>query len=277
MPDDASITYGIWDPTGNITALVESMVPSEEQPALARRVMARHHEVEQVGFITRLDDAAGAPQARLRMAGGEFCGNASMCAAAWYVRRNIPDSHEQVVMLEVSGAQLPIEVRLKSAGEGYEACIHMPRSCGFERVNLTWDGHVVPADLVRMEGISHLVIRPASGLYALLQDRASAELAIRAWCRTLDVDGLGAMFFSGAGMRARLDPLVFVPEAGTTFWESSCASGSTACGMLLAHESGSPVELELHEPGGILRVSSDEHGDAWLSGHVRLVASHVMS
>ncbi|MBO5556880.1 MAG: hypothetical protein J5927_06815, partial [Oscillospiraceae bacterium] len=76
-----SLQYTILDPTGNITALVESPVAVARQSAVAADLMARHPTVEQVGFV-RFAPAAGekdAVQAALRMAGGEFCGNASMC------------------------------------------------------------------------------------------------------------------------------------------------------------------------------------------------------
>ena len=80
------IKYSILDPTGNITALVESEVAVERQPAAAEAIMKRHTEVEQVGFV-RFDPEEGI-DAQLRMAGGEFCGNASLCTAALYLMRN---------------------------------------------------------------------------------------------------------------------------------------------------------------------------------------------
>ena len=78
--EKSPLRYSIFDPTGNITALVESPVDESEQPAVAASIMARHTAVEQVGFV-RLSDKKTAPAA-LRMAGGEFCANASMSAAA---------------------------------------------------------------------------------------------------------------------------------------------------------------------------------------------------
>ena len=71
------LKYSIWDPTGNITALVETQTSIDRQPEVAARIMDLHPEVEQVGFVSKV------LRPYLRMAGGEFCGNASMCAAAW--------------------------------------------------------------------------------------------------------------------------------------------------------------------------------------------------
>ena len=50
------IHYSIWDPAGNITALVESPVEVSRQLFTASALMQRHPEVEQVGFVC-FDDA----------------------------------------------------------------------------------------------------------------------------------------------------------------------------------------------------------------------------
>ena len=77
MRHNEPIRYSILDPTGNITALVEGPVEPERYAPVASAVMRRHPAVEQVGFFSVKD---GRPA--LAMAGGEFCVNASLCAAA---------------------------------------------------------------------------------------------------------------------------------------------------------------------------------------------------
>ena len=75
------LRYSIFDPTGTITALVETAVEPVRRQEAAAVVMRLHPEVEQVGFVR---DAASDGLPELNMAGGEFCGNASMCAAALF-------------------------------------------------------------------------------------------------------------------------------------------------------------------------------------------------
>ena len=89
------LRYCILDPTGNITALAESPVAHGDQPAAAEAIMRRHPEVEQVGFVRFGADAAGGLAGELRMAGGEFCGNASMSAAALFLMRNKEKAEEE--------------------------------------------------------------------------------------------------------------------------------------------------------------------------------------
>ena len=126
--------------------------------------------------------------------------------------------------------------------------------------------------LVRMEGISHLIIEPSSPFFCLRERPEAAEQAVRQWCHTLSADGLGLMFLEEGPAARRMTPLVFVPGADTVFWESSCASGSSAVGMCLASREGTPVDLSLAEPGGKLHVKSDPlRAETWLFGSVRLL------
>ena len=70
-----------------------------------------------------------------------------------------------------------------------------------------------------------------------------------------------------------MKPLVYVPAAGTLFWENSCASGTTACGAYAASKSGGPVELSLQQPGGSLEIRVSEDRSFVLSGTVRITHS----
>ncbi|MDO4973482.1 MAG: hypothetical protein Q4E38_04665 [Eubacteriales bacterium] len=279
MEEKETLQYSIWDPTGNITALVESTVAVEEQPTAAAALMQRHPEVEQVGFL-RFPDRAdhSGVQAELRMAGGEFCGNASMSAAALcLLRQGAPGGTEtmpELVRIRVSGVEEPVTVRLRREGlNSFRARVHMPtpQSIG-ERV-FAFEGVSGRLPLVCLEGISHLLVGPDTAFAPLLRDRPAAERAVRAWCAELKADGLGLMFLSDEEGTWHLTPLVYVPGSGTVFWENSCASGSAAVGMALAARAGKPVQLELREPGGWLQVESAPNGGAtWLGGRTRRTA-----
>ncbi len=260
----------ILNPTGNITALAEGPVPPSEQPAVAAKLMERHPAVEQVGFVRFTEE--GGVDAELRMAGGEFCGNASMCAAALALLRCGGERGE--VSLRVSGAGDPVRVRLEKSGENaFRAGVRMPKAQAIEKRSFAFEGRTGSLLLVRMEGISHLLVEKDSGFFALRDDCAAAERAVRLWCRELEADGLGLMFLERETLR--LIPLVYVPGSATCFWENSCASGSAAVGMALAARNGEAAELSLSEPGGILRVASDPRsGETWLFGQVRLTETY---
>ena len=259
------LEYRVFDPTGNITALVETQVDPADQPAAASWIMAQNPEVEQVGFVTFAAAGAGAPVAdvpvSLRMAGGEFCGNATMCSAALYMIVNDMPG-EANVKVRVSGTKEPLDVRLvRRDAVSFDAAVTMPPAVGIDELKLS-DGmlpgnDVLRLPVVRMEGIAHVIIEPDSGFFGLKDDSALAETLLRGWCGVLGAECLGMMFLDeGKGVRA-LTPLVYVPGADTMFWENSCASGSAAAGMYLAAKEGKPVDVTFIEPAGSLRVTSD--------------------
>jgi len=271
MSADSSLRCSVFDPTGNVTALVESPVEAERQASVAAEIMRRHRRVEQLGFV-RFPEGEDV-QVELRMAGGEFCGNASMCAAALYLlRRDASSDAEERVLLRVSGAETPVEVLLRREAEGFRAAVRMPRPLEIAEREFAFGSLRGKLPLVRMQGISHVLIGRESAFFALLRDRKAAESAVRELCAALGAECLGLMFLEGAA----LTPLVYVPGSGTVFWENSCASGSAAVGMALAARSGAGGELALRQPGGVLRVVSDGAGETWLHGTTRLAESFEM-
>jgi diaminopimelate epimerase len=84
------------------------------------------------------------------------------------------------------------------------------------------------------------------------------------------------MFFDGTADGGVLTPLVYVPRANTCFWEHSCASGTSAAAMYLAHLLNSRIDASFEEPGGILAVTSEPAGQTWLKGSVRIVSDHEL-
>ena len=236
------LSYTVFDPTGNITVLVETPVPAAEQPRAASALMAREPLCEQVCF--RMPDTPGA-DITVRMAGGEFCGNASMSAAA---RLCCERGWERAAVSVAIGGQL-VPVAVEQTGESCWRCaVTMPRAL---RVS---EAFGLP--LVELPGISHLIVRTPMA-------RATAESSIRGWCRALGASALGLMLLDEE--RQRLEALVYVPQADTLCWERSCASGTAAVGAW----AGPGTALSLTEPGGVLCVRTAIDGTVTLEGTVR--------
>ena len=271
----SALRVSIFDPTGNITALVEGRVDPENQSAVASELMARFPLLEQVGFVS-LPEEDGAPVA-LRMAGGEFCGNAAMSAAALDLLRR-GDGARRTVKLRVSGVSRTVEVRLERDGDGaFSASVRMPGILSVSERVFPFGALRDPITVVRMEGIAHAIVTPASGFYSLLRDRRSAEEAARRLCAALGAEALGLMFLEGEAPLLRLTPLVCVPGSGTMVWENSCASGSAAVGTALGERRGARVKLMLEEPGGVLEVESGGlRGETVLTGRTRLVGEEIV-
>ena len=276
--DRCGIRYSIFDPTGNITALAEGDVSVEDRPSAAAKIMALHPEVEQVGFVRFLSGEEGNTcQIDLQMAGGEFCGNASMCAAGLYLLSDPSSDDPLDLILRVSGALQPIRVQVCRTGAGqFAASILMPPSMTIEEPEFPLGNITGKLPLVRMGGISHIIVEPDSPFYALKETPEKAEQAVKTWCGMLSVECLGLMFLERNEGNSFLTPLVYVPACQTVFWERSCASGTAAVGMYLAEKAGGPLAITLNEPGGSLRVAvNQDQKDVRLYETIRCVAQNL--
>ena len=269
------IKYSIFDPSGNITALVETNLNDESQAKVAAEIMKAHPEAEQLGFVY-FNPARPVP-AYLKMAGGEFCGNAAMSTAALYLIRSGDES--EPLRVRVSGASHSLEVKLKRASDdadAFDAGIEMPAALAIEELSLSSGGAPESLPAVRMEGVTHVIIEEGRAAYALKDEPGAAEDALRACCKESGADCMGLMFLDESKDDIIISPLVYVPGADTMFWESSCASGSAAVGIYLSRREGRPVDLSLRQPGGVLRVASDAaENKTWLYGRTKLIGTYT--
>ncbi len=248
-----TVIYSLFDPTGNITLLVETAVPIEEQPEIARRLMQLEPETEQVGFVSPAENGVS-----LRMAGGEFCGNASMSAAAWWLKQN--GLKKSKVLVHIWGTESPVPVEIHECGDDvWEASVQMPLPLSVGEENFPQNG-LLP--IVRFPGITHVILENGTLL-------GNAESLAPEWCRELGAEALGLMFLDREA--GTMKPLVWVPAAGTLCWESSCASGTTAVGAFLYAKSGREIELPLKQPGGTLGINALADGRLLLSGRISLL------
>lgn len=250
--------YKVFNPTGNITILVESKVNPDERIALANKLLEIEKEAEQVGFISDSDDA----DIRLDMAGGEFCGNATMSAAAYMaLKQNVGTLSKLEVIVSVSGADKPIKVTVnRENAKRFSGYVQMPMPQSISRTILPYLEKEYEFTLIKFDGISHLI-------YEGTLEKSMCEVAIKEWCRMLDTKGLGIMMIDINNMK--LTPLVYVRNQNSLYWESSCASGTTAAGIYLGTKI-KDKEFSFVEPGGILKVLLE--GDkVFLGGVVELV------
>ena len=229
------IDYYIINPTGNITVLVKTPVEESLQPSVASKIMEIEPTAEQVGFVT---------DKKLRMAGGEFCGNASLSAAVLYCVENSIDSG--TVDMTVSGAESPVEVNVEKAeNDSYSGSVVMPFPCSVYSRVFDINGDKKSLDVVDFGSITHIVTEEDFGTVFL-------NKAIREWCRDLKCECLGIMTLNEK--EGTMSPLVYVPAVNTLFPESSCASGTTAAGIYLSRKYGKPVSADLRQPGGTLKI-----------------------
>lgn len=254
-----NVEYRLFNPTGNITGLVLTEVPVENQPMVAEYILNKEITCEQVGFVSEGREGS---DITLRMAGGEFCGNATMSTAVLYcLETKLENGLEKKVMVKVVGTSGLIEVTVRRDGNEYYGTVKMPNPLKISEELFSFEGHTYKYPVVSFLGISHVIVEESMPIYM-------AENAIKLWADKLKVSGIGLILVDEE--RKNLRPLVYVNNPETLIWESSCASGTTAAGAYFSKKDNAPVELSFKEPGGTLTVKSDKNGDLFLSGKVTI-------
>lgn len=238
-------------PAQNVTVLVTSPVAREAQAETAAKLLAYDGVGgEQAGFL-ETPERAGA-DARLRMMGGEFCGNAAMSLGAYLARRDgLEDGKTAQYALEVSGADALVSCEITRAGADYIGRVEMPLPAVLERVRLPLLVGEAEFPLVLLPGIAHVIVPEAL-------ERDDAEALIRSWQRQLNVPAVGILRFDEA--QRRFEPLVCVAATDTCVWERGCGSGTAAIGCYLSAKRGAPVEKALRQPGGVISVCAETVG-----------------
>ncbi len=140
-------------PCQNATVLVTSFTSAVCYRDMARKLMSPEYLcAEQVGFLVPPFDRASV--LRLEMAGGEFCGNAVLSAAAYVTYKGI--STCRAFQIEASGTPSPV-VCWAEARERFLfiAGCEVPGPLSLKPFSAEIDGMEIRGDLVEMEGISH--------------------------------------------------------------------------------------------------------------------------
>lgn len=246
-------------PSQNTTVLVTSFCPPKRYVEVAKKVMEHEYlYAEQVGFIIppkNADSVVG-----LEMAGGEFCGNASLSAAAYAKYKGYCDNVE--FNIDVSGAEHPLKccVTLKTSFV-YRAKCEMPQPISIREFTAKIRGRDLTGTIIELEGISHFVFEqwPELTLFddvlELLKDKIMAK-------------AIGIIPYRKLGeLEYEIKPYVYVRDTNTRVFEKGCGSGSLALGLHLKNEI--TEEIKVRQPGGIIYV---ETGDTnYISTDVRFI------
>lgn len=209
------ILVTILKPAGNDTALVRGIPAVEEKKKINDFLMKKYPNVEQVGFYEYdVNNNIG----MLEMAGGEFCGNATR-STAYVLLKGKPGK----IQMQVSGTK-----QLLSAGINKEntAYAQMPIFTTFLSVR-----KVSPqVTIVEIEGITHLITNKPqnTGKEDLKQ---KGKKFMDDYNLATPYPAAGVMFLDKSSNEMRMDPIIWVRDIQTLFYETACASGATAVAL----------------------------------------------
>ncbi len=255
--------YSKWDPCGNTTLFLHE---EEKMPAeLVACALGRDQlDCEQAGYVDTRRQS-------LRMAGGEFCVNATRALgallAAHAARAGRPTDHFTVT---VSGWPGEIELFVAGGAPSWRvtaALAFMPSPSRLLEQGIS---------LVRLPGISHLLVGPDA---FPKQGHVQKAQALLSKYGLLDEPAAGVIWWeAGASDGLRILPVVHVREVGTLFEETSCGSGSLALACLV-RELGMAEMCRVAQPGGdsldVHFTQSDGRELALVGGRVGFVEQGV--
>lgn len=202
-------------PGGNDTLLVEGIAAKEKRKILNDAFMRKFPNVEQVGFYEYYPRTK---RARLEMAGGEFCGNALRSLAYLLLKGRVGKLY-----VNVSGTTRTLKAGVERSNFAYAEMPIIKNRNSVRKLS-------PQIFLVELEGIVHLITeRPNKVNPKDLKERS--KLLLEKAGLLSSTPAAGVMFVRKNGSTLSIDPVVWVRDIETLFYETACASGTTAVGL----------------------------------------------
>jgi len=222
-----NIKYIIYNPAGNITALVIGDKYSvEERKIINKFIMEKETEVEQVGFLSE-------ENIRLTMAGGEFCGNATRCAVLYYIKKK-SKGRTYVCPKEITINNNKLKVGIN---KGQKIWCEIP---------------IEDYKIIKIDKKIYQIVFQGITIIALeknLKDlKKTAKEIIKKY--KIDDDAIGVMFIERIEEYINIYPVVWVKAIDTLFLENACGSGTIAVTMLETWLTKKSNKYKVQQPSG---------------------------
>lgn len=231
------IKYKILNPGGNKTALIKGCAYTNNQKKLINKmIMDKYSQVEQVGFLSNKIN-------RLEMACGEFCMNATRCAIYEYSKEN-----KEKVELSVSGTNKKligrklndnkVEVKL-DIGKNIEELIEAKNEF----------------TCVKIDGILIAILdeeKSKKYIQKLRENEETTKDELKQLMITeiaSEEKAIGIMLLEKESGKIKINPIVWVKEIDTVFYETACGSGSLGI-AIYNYLKNKDKKIELIQPSG---------------------------
>ena len=212
--------FELLNPSGNITALVVDDYGREKYQEISNEIMNKNPQVEQVGFLKKYSDSIF----RLEMAGLEFCGNASRAFACFLFKNKYVSTNE--FKISVSGYEDLIDCKVEKKGDDFYSTVDLKLNKSLDDIisNKTLNGQSV--SVVNLPGISHILLD--QNVFKFDKNNCLKEgKKIIEELKLIDLSAVGAIWFNNN----QINPVVYVKDIDSLFYENSCGSGSIAFGI----------------------------------------------
>ncbi|QQS39510.1 hypothetical protein IPM62_02770 [Candidatus Woesebacteria bacterium] len=249
--------YNIYRPGGNDTALVTAMVKNVVlKGQINKMIMKANPKVEQVGFVDKKNKV-------LEMAGGEFCGNATRAATYYFL-----GGKQGVLEIKTSG----VKNRLLSGIKGnYEVWTRIPIYKDLKKITKIEIGYIVP-----MQGITHVVTEIPIG-----ENIKKQGFDILTSLNLITKPAAGVIYVSKTKGGLKIDPVIWVRNIETLFYETACASGTAAVGLIQTLKQGKSInDLPILQPSQetistTVGINKGKFETSTISGQVKILKTNL--
>ena len=249
--------YFLYSPCGNDTALVEnSNIDEQTKKIINNKIMDIHSNIEQVGFVY-------ANKHKIEMAGGEFCGNATRCAAYYYLNGNSGE-----IDINVSG-DIIIKAGVNKEGKAWS---QIPLYSGMDYIKQL-DKEIYE---IKISGIKYMILEKDLSKQYLLDKKniKSNAMNLLKKYNLRESEAMGVIFIEDVNGNIKIHPVVWVRDINTIFYETSCGSGTTAVAMLRAIQNNKSQNIDIIQPSNqIITAKIDMNKgkieNAYILGNIR--------
>ncbi len=226
-------TYSLLSPGGNNTALVNGII---KNPILRKSIndaiLKAEPTAEQVGFINNGKN----DKYKLLMAGEEFCGNSVRSAAFIFLKGKSGE-----IKIRASGALKKMSAGIDNQMNAWAQMPAPSKDTILEKKGLT---------IIKMEGITHVIVKNSKKTTSSENLKTYAKTLLHSLNLLKTVPASGVLFINKKNKIIELEPIVWVRDIKTFFYETACGSGTTAVGLLEAMKIGRSVSVPVRQPSG---------------------------
>jgi len=266
MDRNGDLKIQIADSSGNVTAFVHTPAEREDYAGIASHILEMGNTgAEQVGFIKNLTAGENLPE--MEMCGLEFCGNATRAFA--------------LMSALASGmkGECTVKVRVSGCGEPLDVCVNTETG---------WAG-------LRMPGISGIYTETIAGkeltvadlggiMHVIAENETASDESFCIYREYINnkynPPAMGVMYTGPE--ENKMTPVVYVRDVDSTYYEGSCATGSTAYAAVRALSEGNGMHrFEIRQPAGTITATCKIYDgtvlEIYIEGPVTLQGETVLS
>lgn len=246
------------NPCMNKTVFILDDVPVEKYAKISEKIISYENLfAEQVGFLKPPFDKNN--DAHLHMMGGEFCGNATRCLAAYTAfnnQRYFENGADACKLnIEVFGQDQALEcnVTKTSLDNTFYTDIQMPLPIGKMHI-IDEIGSIKNIKKIDFNGITHFSVDDKN--FNNIEEREAFFGEVKNFMEENQSSymAFGIMFYDYE--KSFMAPLVYVKGTDSLFWEKSCASGTSAFASMMTFEKNKSLNIDIAQPGGSINVNT---------------------